>query len=124
MAAQSPEDMIRVWSDAFNRGDVDALLTCYEDGCTLTRRSEPPITGHSAIRAVFSGMLAGRPIIDVSTRKIVRGSDLALCYGDWTLRAKNPDGTPMTVSGKSVEVLRRQADNTWKYILDDPFGGA
>ena len=123
MAAQSPEDMVRVWSDAFNRADLDALLNCYEEGGTLTRRSEPPITGHPAIRALFSSMLAGSPTIEVSTRKIVRGGDLALCYHDWTLRAKNPDGTPMTVSGKSVEVLRRQPDATWKYILDDPFGG-
>ena len=118
MAAQSPEDMIRVWSDAFNRGDVDALLACYEDGCTLTRPTSPPITGHSAIRALFTAMLAGRPAIGARTRKIVRGGDLALCYGEWTLHTKDPEGVPMTVDGKSVEVLRRQPDNTWKYILD------
>lgn len=59
--------------------------------------------------------------MEVTTRKVISTGELALCYGEWTLRGTNADGTPRAVSGKSVEVPRRQVDGTWRYSLDDPF---
>jgi uncharacterized protein (TIGR02246 family) len=121
MAAKTPEDMTRVWTEAFNRGDLDALMDCYEPDCVLTRSSGPNVVGREGIRALFGAAFVNRPRMETSVRKIITNGELALCYGDWTLRGTNPDGTPRANSGKSVEVLRRQVDGTWRYILDDPF---
>ena len=121
MPAKSPEEMIRVWSDAFNRGDLDAVVALYEPAAVLMRSSGPPIVGRDAIRQAFAAYPSSRPRIDASNRKVMNMGEIALIYGDWTLRGTNADGTPRAISGKSVEVLRRQADGTWCYVVDDPF---
>lgn len=121
MPAKSPEAMTRVWSEAFNGGDLDAVVDLYEPNAVLTRSSGPPIVGREAIRQAFTAFLATRPRMEATTRKVINMGEVALCYGDWSLRGTNPDGTPRAVSGKAVEVLRRQPDGTWRYILDDPF---
>lgn len=33
-----------------------------------------------------------------------------------------PDGSPVTGSGLSVAVLRRQTDGRWLMVIDNPFG--
>lgn len=48
--------------------------------------------------------------------------DLALVYGDWHLEATTPEGQPVTLAGRSVEVHRRQPDGTWRMIIDEPMG--
>ena len=37
--------------------------------------------------------------------------------------ALTPDGKSVTMTGRSAEVVRRQADGTWKFMIDNPRGG-
>jgi uncharacterized protein (TIGR02246 family) len=120
MSAKSPEEMVRVWAEAFNRGDVDALVDLYEPGATLGRLSAPAAIGQDAIRQVFTDLVASRPRIDAVTRKVVQSDDVALTFGEWTLRTADADGHPREVTGRSTEVLRRQTDGTWRHVIDDP----
>jgi ketosteroid isomerase-like protein len=121
MPVMKPEDMTRVWSDAFNRGDVDALIALYEAGATLASPSGPALNGQGAIRGALASFVGGKPRIEATTRKVLIAGDLALTYGNWTLHGRNDDGTPRQLSGQSTEVLRRQADGSWRYIIDDPY---
>jgi uncharacterized protein (TIGR02246 family) len=120
MPAKSPEEMVRVWTDAFNRGDVETLVDLYEPDATLVRLSTPAAIGRDAIRAALTGLLANRPRIEAVTGKVLEAGDLALTSGEWTLRTTDVDGTPRVVRGRSTEVLRRQADGTWRHVIDDP----
>ena len=54
----------------------------------------------------------------MSTSTVVNG-DLALTHSHWRLDV--PDGEPMEHT--SAEVVRRQPDATWKYTIDNPYGG-
>ena len=124
MTSKTPEEMSSVWSDAYNRRDLDGLVQLYEPSCVLTTRAGAVRTGLEEIRAHFKAQLDRVPRMTMKMRKVIRGHDIALCYGDWTAHLINPDGTPNNISGQSVEVLRRQADGTWRYVLDDPFPAA
>jgi ketosteroid isomerase-like protein len=44
-----------------------------------------------------------------------------MVYNDWRMSARRPDGQLVEASGKAIEVVRRQPDGTWRFILDDPF---
>jgi uncharacterized protein (TIGR02246 family) len=123
MPATSPEEMIRVWTDAFNRGDVDTLVELYEPDATLVRLSAPAAIGRDAIRHAFADLVASRPRIDAVTRKVIEAGDVALTSGEWTLRTIDADGRSRQVTGRSAEVLRRQADGTWRHVIDDPHSG-
>jgi ketosteroid isomerase-like protein len=46
--------------------------------------------------------------------------DLALVHWSWTMRLT--DGRE--AEGATAEVLRRQADGSWKFLIDNPDGPA
>jgi ketosteroid isomerase-like protein len=48
--------------------------------------------------------------------------DLALTGGRWKMTGTDPDGNPVTLSGNSCEVVRRQADRAWRFAIDNPWG--
>jgi ketosteroid isomerase-like protein len=71
---------------------------------------------------VFERLLAMQARMRTEIVKVVQsGEDLAMVYNDWHMSAKRPDGEAVEASGKAIEVVRRQADGTWRFILDDPF---
>ena len=38
------------------------------------------------------------------------------------MKGTAPDGSAISDSGLSVSVLKRQADKSWRIVLDDPYG--
>lgn len=116
------EDMARVWAEAYNLADPDALASLYEPDCLFAARTGH-IRGRAAIRDHFAKVLRSKTKIEHRTRKLVDHGEIALWYGEWRLHAVAADGAPQTRSGSSVEVLRRQPDGSWLYIIDDPNTG-
>ena len=48
--------------------------------------------------------------------------DVAVVSAKWELSVTGPDGKPATMTGQSVEVVRRQSDGRWLFAIDLPFG--
>ena len=121
-SATSPEACDRLFGEHVNAGDLEALLALYEPGCSLVRRDGSVAQGHAEIRPVLSRLIAMQARMSTEIVKVVRaGDELALVYNDWRMSAKRDDGQPVEASGKAIEVVRRQPDGTWRFILDDPF---
>jgi ketosteroid isomerase-like protein len=49
-------------------------------------------------------------------------SDIALISANWKLKGTGPDGKPVEMTGTSVEVARKQADGSWLFAIDTPWG--
>jgi len=58
----------------------------------------------------------------LSPRVLANAGDIAMVSSKWTLKGTAPDGTAVDLSGESVEIVRRQGDGTWKFIIDSPWG--
>ena len=54
---------------------------------------------------------------------IVAG-DIALSLVAWTLKGTGLDGKPVHMEGTGTDVLRRQADGRWLFVIDNPWGPA
>ncbi len=50
----TPGEMIRIWVDAFNRADSDALASLYAEDATNHQVAEDPVQGREAIRDMFA----------------------------------------------------------------------
>jgi ketosteroid isomerase-like protein len=48
--------------------------------------------------------------------------ELALLRGEWELRGTAPDGSSVELTARTAEVVRRQPDGAWLYVLDHAFG--
>ena len=122
MAARTPEDCDRLFAEHVNAGDVDAVARLYEPRATLVQQDGPPATGAAAIRDALAGFAALKPRIEMNVTRVVKaGDDLAVLYNDWTLVGTDPDGKRLELTGKAIEVVRRQRDGTWLFAVDDPF---
>ncbi len=120
MSVRSPEELHPAFTAAFNARDLDALLALYEEGTAVAPAPGVVVTGHAAIRAALGGFLALNGPIAMATTAIIPAGDLALLHATWTLDGTGPDGGPVALAGRSSEVIRRQADGTWRFIIDSP----
>jgi uncharacterized protein (TIGR02246 family) len=123
MPARTPEDAHRLFADAFNAGDVEALLALYEPNAALCNGAGQPMAGLEAIRQAFEAFLSTKPRIKLETKYAIRVGDLALLRSQWEMTGMDPGGQPLQPSRhSSTEVVRRQPDGTWRYVIDHPFG--
>ena len=117
----SPEACDRLFVEHVNAGDLDAVLSLYEPACRMVRRDGGVAQGHGEIREILARLIAQRPRMTAEIVKVVTAGDLAMVYNDWRLSGKRPDGQPVEAAGKALEVVRRQPDGTWRFILDDHY---
>jgi len=81
------------------------------------------VQGSQAIRAAFAGYLKTPVRMTLETRSIVENEaeGLAVLHGAWTLEPVSADEGPLATQGLSTEVVRRQADGTWLFVVDLPY---
>jgi uncharacterized protein (TIGR02246 family) len=122
---QRLEDAVRAYQDAFNDADLDALIDFYEPDAALVPQIGQVVVGTPAIREALGAFLElkGRLEIDaIQPGHVVQAGNLVLLSGSWTLTGTGPDGEPLTMSGRTTDVIHRQPDGTWRWVIDAPFG--
>jgi uncharacterized protein (TIGR02246 family) len=117
---QAQHPMHAAFEKAFNCADLEALVALYEPAALLN--VDPgPAKGLDAIRESYKFLLAMQPKIRVETLGVCdTGDGLALLHGKWEKTGTGPDG-PIQIEGKNTEVVRRQADGSWRFVIDNPF---
>ena len=121
MPARKPEEADLLVIEALNAGDVERALTFYEPDATFVPEPGKAATGLAAIREVLNGFVALKPRLTIEVPQVVESGDVALLCSRWTLKGTGPDGSPVDMAGQGAEVVRRQADGTWRFIVDNPF---
>jgi uncharacterized protein (TIGR02246 family) len=123
MSERAPVETHALFQKAFNAGDIQGLMALYEPNAILIPQpGAPPITGTYAIRSALQGFLALKGKVDLQTKYVVLHGDIALLRSAWRLTGTGPDGKAVEMSHGSTEVVRRQPDGSWRYIIDHPFG--
>ena len=124
MPARTPEDVHRLWGEAMNAGDLESAVALYEPGASVVEQPGRVVTGLSAIRELLAGYLALKPRLELTLRNMVQAGGVALLITPWTLSGTATDGSPVNLAGTTSDVVRRQADGTWLFIIDNPYGTA
>jgi uncharacterized protein (TIGR02246 family) len=122
MAINKLEDVHRLFADAFNSGDADSIMALYEPEATLVPQPGQVVKGFHAIREAMQGYLALKGRINAETQYVIRAGDIALLRANWSLVGTGPDGKSIEMKGNSTEVVRRQPDENWLFVIDHPFG--
>ncbi len=122
MSARTPEDCDRLFAERVNSGDLGGALALYEDrGCYVLR--DGVARGPAAIQPVLEELIASKPRLECEVKRVVRAGDgLALLYNDWRVTVGGEDDLSIERTGRAVELVRRQADGTWRFVIDDPYG--
>jgi ketosteroid isomerase-like protein len=60
--------------------------------------------------------------LDLKVKRVLQASNLALVTTEWSFSGTGPDGKLVNMAAKSADVLRQQADGTWCFVIDNPWG--
>jgi len=109
------------WEKAFSGRDTTAAVAAVEPNGSVMGPNAAIATGPEAIRALFAGFYAlpGMTLHwQAVTVEAARSGELAYSRGTYELSFTDPKGKPATDHGKYATVWRKQADGTWKVVLD------
>lgn len=121
-APTKPEDMNKTFAQAYNSGNVDNIDLLFESEAKVVTYDNSTISGQKEYHQEHLNLLKiGGKMISINQSCIVF-ENIALLSAEWKINTWNEDGEPLEISGKSTEVIRKQNDGTWLYVIDNPFG--
>jgi uncharacterized protein (TIGR02246 family) len=118
----TPEQVLKSIVDGINTGHLDALMTLYEPEAAFAAQPGSLKHGLSGVRESLAGFIAMKGTLDLNVTRVLEVSDLALVTGVWSFTGTGPDGEPVKLTAHNADVLRRQADGSWRFVIDNPWG--
>jgi uncharacterized protein (TIGR02246 family) len=106
---------------AANAGDADKIAEVYAEDGSVLAPNLPPQKGRDAVRAFWGGFLDAYTVrFEVASDTIEGRGDLAYNQGHYRYTAvPKAKGVPgIADEGKFLEILKKQPDGSWKYVVD------
>jgi ketosteroid isomerase-like protein len=119
MSIEGPEQISRRLERYLRKGDVDALRDLYESEAVFADY-DGTAQGWPAIRAAHQSFLDAGLTLTLIDSLVLEADNIALVHWSWTVQQSDGSST----EGTSAEVLRRQADGSWKFVIDNSDGSA
>jgi ketosteroid isomerase-like protein len=118
----TPEEVLNSVIEGINSGDLDSLMTLYEaDACFASQPGQIAKSPES-VRQSLRNFIDLKGKLDLKVKRVLQASDLALVTSEWSFNGTGSDGNPVNMAAKSADVLRHQADGTWQFVIDNPWG--
>lgn len=114
-----PEELYPALGEAYNAGDLEAMLTLYDPNAVFVIKPDRVTEGPEELRAALQRIVDLHGRLTVTPHSFTRSDDLMLVLGTFTLTGRRSDGTPVERTSRFADVLRRQADGRWLIAVDN-----
>lgn len=109
------------WAKASKSGKVDDWVAFYSEDVVLLPPNDKTVTGKASVRKPIADLLA-LPELSLTWEptkvEVAPSADLAYMVGTYQMSWKGSDGKPVSDSGKTIEIWKKQADGSWKCVVD------
>src|SRR5918996_1519119 len=122
VSTDTPEQVLESIVNGINTGDLESLMPLYESEAAFAAAPGELAHGEPGVREALSGFISMNGELDLEVTRVLEVDDLALVIGVWSFNGTGPDGEPVGLEAKNADVLRRQADGTWRFVIDNPWG--
>lgn len=122
VSTETPEQVLEAVVEGINTGNFEILMALYEPGAAFATQPGSLAHGLGGIREALGGFVALQGRLDLEVTRVLEVDDLALVIGVWSFNGIGLDGEPVTLAAKNADVLRRQADGSWRFVIDNPWG--
>ena len=112
------EDAHATLAAAFNTGNVDTVLSMYDFNGIIVPEPGKPVSGKEKFEEAIKAILSIKGKMEIKTVYCLQTGNLAVGRSEWNIT----DGNEVKVSAKGIEVMKQQADGTWKIVIDHAFG--
>jgi uncharacterized protein (TIGR02246 family) len=120
MSARLPADVDRLFAEALSAGDLEGALAMYEEDASYGEVAR----GRAQIREALAELIALKATLNCYEIDVVENGDLAVLRARWIFSGTGTDGQAFESRGRSIEVVRRQADGSWLFAIDLPSGAS
>jgi uncharacterized protein (TIGR02246 family) len=124
MSTATPQQVLESIVTGINSGDLDSLMPLYENQAAFATEPGSLAPGAPGIRSALDGFISMNGTLDLEVTRVLEADDLALVVGGWSFNGTGPDGEPVQLAARNADVLRRQADGSWRFVIDNPWGTA
>lgn len=124
MSNRSLEETVLEMDEAFNRGDIEAVLNFYDDEAVVVLEPGRVVRGKAALRAAFESIFSLQGVARQIKTHVIETGDIALFISRWNFSGKTPDGAAFSRESIATSVFRRQPDGGWRCVIDNPNGPA
>jgi len=124
--AYNPEDCDRLLMEAMEKGDIETTVDLYEPDAVLFTESGDLMKGRDAIRKhneEFISLKTKTTIDEIKTTISGDGSIATTRMKCTSVFLDPKSGIQVRLLTNTLEVLRKQPNGTWRFVIDDPFGG-
>ena len=118
----TPERVLASIVDGINTGNLDALMALCEPQTAFATEPGSLAHGLHGIREGLAGFIAMKGTLDLKVTRVLEANGLALVTGVWSFAGTGPDGQPVRLTAQNADVLRRQSDGSWRFVIDNPWG--
>ena len=122
MSTATPEQVLESIVTGINSGDLDSLMPLYESEAAFVPEPGSLAHGATGIGASLNGFISMNGELDLEVTRVLEVDDLALVVGVWSFNGTGPDGEPVQLAARNADVLRRQSDGSWRFVIDNPWG--
>jgi uncharacterized protein (TIGR02246 family) len=121
-STETPEQVLDSIVAGINSGDLESLMPLYERDAAFVPEPGSLAHGASGISESLNAFISMNGTLDLEVTRVLEVDDLALVTGVWSFEGTGPDGEPVRLAARNADVLRRQADGTWRFVIDNPWG--
>jgi ketosteroid isomerase-like protein len=123
----TPEELLNLQVEEFNKGNVGFLMTLYENDACFASEPGQVVKDLESIRQSLQRFIDMGAKLDARVKRVLQASDLALLITEWSINGTKPDGKPINLSGRGTVVLRQQKQqhsdgNAWRIVIENPWG--
>jgi ketosteroid isomerase-like protein len=122
MSTATPHQVLESIVTGINSGDLEGLMPLYESEAAFATEPGSLAPSAAGIREALNGFISMNGKLDLDVTRVLEVGDLALVIGVWTFDGTGPDGQPVQLAARNADVLRRQPDGTWRFVIDNPWG--
>jgi ketosteroid isomerase-like protein len=97
-------------------------MPLYENEAAFATEPGSLAHGPAGIAEALKGFISMQGELDLQVTRVLEADDLALVIGVWSFNGTGPDGQPVRLAARNADVLRRQPDGTWRFVIDNPWG--
>jgi ketosteroid isomerase-like protein len=118
----TPQEVLNSVTEGMNAGDLDSLMTLYEPLACFASQPGQLAKSTADIRESLRSFIDMNGKLDLKVKRVLNASDIALVTTEWSFSGTGFDGKHVDIVGKSADALRQQADGTWRFVIDNPWG--
>jgi ketosteroid isomerase-like protein len=99
-------------------------VSLYEATAVMVEKPGRIAQGEGEIRDSLRALIESGVQLTIGVTQVVQASDIAFVVSAWSV-SRRADGARREIArGQGTDVMRRQGDGTWRFVIDNPYGAA